>query len=62
VEEQVPALAPAAERSTEELARATEVPARVVESFGGAMVAALAVASAPAEPSRKWKRGFSSLR
>jgi hypothetical protein len=68
--------APAAGRSTEEAACAAEaparavevpacaaeVPARVAEASRGAMVAASAMASAPAEPSRKRKRGFSTLR
>jgi hypothetical protein len=35
---------------------------RGAEAFGGATVAASAVASAPAEPSRKKKWGFSTLR
>jgi hypothetical protein len=54
--------APAAGRSTEKAARAAEVPARVAEASRGATVAASAMASAPAEPSRKRKRGFSTLR
>jgi hypothetical protein len=54
--------APAAGRSTEEAAHAAEVPACTAEASRGAMVAASAVASAPAEPSRKRKRGFSTLR
>jgi hypothetical protein len=43
-------------------ARTVEVPERVAEAFGGTTGAASAVASAPAEPSRKRKRGFSTLR
>jgi hypothetical protein len=61
--------APAAERFTEEAvhavevpARAAEVTARAAEASGGATVAASVAASAPAEPSRKRKRGFSTLR
>jgi hypothetical protein len=54
--------APAAERFTEEAAHAVEVPARAAEVSGGATVAASVAASAPAEPSRKRKRGFSTLR
>jgi hypothetical protein len=72
VEEQAPVAgveAPAAGRSTEEAervaevsARTTEVSACAAEASRGATVAESAVASAPAEPSRKRKRGFSTLR
>jgi hypothetical protein len=48
--------------AAEVLARTTEVPARAAEASGGATVAASAVASAPTQPSRKRKRGFSTLR
>jgi hypothetical protein len=64
-EEQVPgagAEAPAAERSTEEVAHAAEVPVRTAEASGSATVATSVVASAPVKPSRKRKRGFSTLR
>jgi hypothetical protein len=71
-EEQVPgagAGAPAAEWSTEEAAHVAEAPAhaavvptRAAEASRGVTVAALAVASALAEPSRKRKRGFTILR
>jgi hypothetical protein len=57
-QEQVPgagAEAPAARRSTEEAARATEV-------SGGVVVATPAAATARVKPSRKRKRGFSTLR
>jgi hypothetical protein len=54
---------------TEEAARAVEVPARVAEmparaaeASGSATVSMSTVASAPVEPSRKRKRGFSTLR
>jgi hypothetical protein len=43
-------------------ARAAEVPARAAEVSRSATVATSAVASAPAETSRKRKRGFSTLR
>jgi hypothetical protein len=46
----------------EEAACAAEVPARAAEASGGATVAVSAVASAPAELSRKRKWGFSTLR
>jgi hypothetical protein len=66
VEERVPgagARASNAGRFTEEvLARTTEWPARAAEASEGSMVAASAATSAPAEPSRKRKRGFSTLR
>jgi hypothetical protein len=48
--------------STEEAARATKVRARVAEAFGSATMASSAAASVPVEPSRKRKRGFSTLR
>jgi hypothetical protein len=57
-EEQAPgvgAKAPAARRSTKEAARAAEV-------SGSAAVATPAATTAPVEPSRKRKRGFSTLR
>jgi hypothetical protein len=46
----------------EEAAHAAEVPARATEASGGATAAASVVASAPTKPSRKRKRGFSTLR
>jgi hypothetical protein len=39
-----------------------EVPARVTEASGSAAVATPAATTAPIEPSRKRKRGFSTLR
>jgi hypothetical protein len=47
--------APAARQSTEEAARATE-------AYGSAAVATPAATTAPIEPLRKKKRGFSTLR
>jgi hypothetical protein len=64
-EERVPgtgAEALAAERSTEKAVRAADVPARSAEASGGAAAATLATATASVEPSRKRKRGFSTLR
>jgi hypothetical protein len=46
----------------EEAARATEAPVRTAEASGSAMVATAAATTAPVEPSRKRKRGFSTLR
>jgi hypothetical protein len=46
----------------EEVARAAEVLARATEVSGGATVAVTALALPPAKPSRKRKRGFSTLR
>jgi hypothetical protein len=63
-EEQAPGAgvgAPTAGRSTEEAAHAAEVPARAAEASGIATMAMSAVASTPVEPSRKRKRGFSTL-
>jgi hypothetical protein len=54
--------APAVGRSTEEAARAVEVPVRTTEASGGATVAATVMALAPTDPTRKRKRGFSTLR
>jgi hypothetical protein len=54
--------APTAGRSTEEAARATEVPAHVAEAFGSETVATPAAATAPVEPLKKRKWGFSTLR
>jgi hypothetical protein len=54
--------APAAGHPTREATRAAEAPARAVEMAGGEAVATPAVATAPAEPLRKRKRGFSTLR
>jgi hypothetical protein len=48
--------------STEEAAHTAEVPTRVAEVSGDATVAASAMASGPVKPSRKRKRGFSTLR
>jgi hypothetical protein len=46
----------------EEAALTAEVPARATEASGGATVAVTVVALSPAKPSRKRKRGFSTLR
>jgi hypothetical protein len=54
--------APAAKQPTREAARAMEAPARVVETAGGAAMATPAAATTSAEPPRKRKRGFSTLR
>jgi hypothetical protein len=64
-EDQAPragAKAPAAGRSTEEAAHTAEVLAHAAEASGSTTVATSAVASAPVEPSRRSKRGFSTLR
>jgi hypothetical protein len=53
---------PAARHPTREVTRAAEVLARAAEMAGGEAVATSAVATAPAEPSRKRIRGFSTLR
>jgi hypothetical protein len=45
-----------------EATRAAEAPARTVEVIGDAAVATSAAATTPAEPQRKRKRGFSTLR
>jgi hypothetical protein len=49
-------------RIAEVPARAVEVLARAAEASGSATVATLAMASTTVEPSRKRKRGFSTLR
>jgi hypothetical protein len=54
--------APAAGRPTEGAARAAKVPARAAEAPGSATVATSAATTTPVEPSRKRKRGFSTLR
>jgi hypothetical protein len=46
----------------EEAARTAKVPARATEASGGTTVAVTAVALSHAKPSRKRKRGFSTLR
>jgi hypothetical protein len=46
----------------EEAARAAEAPARIAEASGSAVVVTTGATVAPAEPSRKRKRGFSTLR
>jgi hypothetical protein len=46
----------------EEAEHAVEVPARATEASGRMTVATSAAASALVEPSRKRKRGFSTLR
>jgi hypothetical protein len=45
-----------------EATRAAEASARAAKMAGGAAVAMSAVATTPAEPQRKRKRGFSTLR
>jgi hypothetical protein len=42
--------------------RAAEAPARAAEMTGGVAVATSAATTTPAEPPRKRKRGFSTLR
>jgi hypothetical protein len=54
--------APTARQSVREAAHAVEVPARAAEAAGGAAVATSAAATAPVEPPRKRKQGFSTLR
>jgi hypothetical protein len=54
--------APAARQPTGEVTRAAEAPACAAETTGGEVVATLAAATASAEPPRKRKRGFSTLR
>jgi hypothetical protein len=64
-EEQAPgagAEVPTTRRSTEGAVRATEAQARTVEASGSAAVATAAATTAPVEPSRKRKRGLSTLR
>jgi hypothetical protein len=46
----------------EEAARTAEALARATEASGSAAVATAAATTAPVEPSRKRKRGFSTLR
>jgi hypothetical protein len=58
----VGAEAPAAGRSVKEAARVAEVPARATEASGSAAAVTTGATTVPAEPSRKWKRGFSTLR
>jgi hypothetical protein len=52
----------AAGRSTEEAALAAEAPAHAVDASGSAVAATPAASTASAEPSRKRKQGFSTLR
>jgi hypothetical protein len=54
--------APATRRSTEGVARVVEAPARAAEESGSAVAATPVTAIASGEPSRKRKRGFSTLR
>jgi hypothetical protein len=56
------AKAPAARQSTEEAARAAEASTPAAEASGSAVVVTPAAATASVEPSRKRKRGFSTLR
>jgi hypothetical protein len=49
-------------QSVERPARAVEAPARAVEASGSAAAAAIGVAATYAEPSRKRKHDFSTLR
>jgi hypothetical protein len=46
----------------EEVVRAAEAPARATEASGSAATATPAATTASVEPSRKRKRGFSTLR
>jgi hypothetical protein len=59
--EQAPGEAPTAGRSVEEAARAAEVPVRAAEASGSTAVATAVASTTPIEPSRKMKRGFSTL-
>jgi hypothetical protein len=64
-EETVPgagAGAPAAKQPMREATRGAEAPARAAEMAGGAAATTPAVATTSAEPLRKRKRGFSTLR
>jgi hypothetical protein len=54
--------APATGRSVEGVAHAAGVPVRASEVSGGAVAAATGATAVSAEPLRKRKRGFSSLR
>jgi hypothetical protein len=45
-----------------EVARIAEVPVHAAEAAGGVAVVMSAAATAPVEPPRKRKRGFSTLR
>jgi hypothetical protein len=54
--------APAARHPTGEATRAAEAPARTAEMAGGAAAATPMAATTSAEPPRKRKRGFSTLR
>jgi hypothetical protein len=65
VEETAPGVgagAPAARQPTREAMRAAEAPARAAGTTGGEVVATPAAATTSAEPPRKRKRGFSTLR
>jgi hypothetical protein len=65
VEETAPGVgagAPAARQPTREAMRAAEAPARAAGTTGGEVVAMPAAATTSAEPPRKRKRGFSTLR
>jgi hypothetical protein len=54
--------APVARHPMREATCVAEVPARAAEMAGGKAVATSAVATAPSEPPRKRKRGFSTQR
>jgi hypothetical protein len=54
--------APAARHPTGEATRVAEAPARTAEMAGGAAAATPVAATTSAEPLRKRKRGFSTLR
>jgi hypothetical protein len=54
--------APAARQPTRKATHATEAPACAARTTGGEAVATPAVDTTPAEPPRKRKRGFSTLR
>jgi hypothetical protein len=65
VEEQVPAVGakePATGWFVEEAAHTAEAPASAAGASGTAAAAKTGATAAPAEPSRKRKRGFSTLR
>jgi hypothetical protein len=54
--------APAAVLSMEEAVRTAEAPARAAEASRSVAAVMAGAIAAPAEPSRKRKRGFSTLR
>jgi hypothetical protein len=53
---------PAARQLTREVTHAAEAPTRTTETAGGAAAATMVAATTSAEPLKKRKRGFSTLR